>query len=109
MGTATRGQKTYLTGRSPLRRQRSALDCSVIEEYDTHVDSTPTYFILCFSIHFSEKGFTRLSKGSMVRKMFRPLVYIKMAKHISKPGKVVTSQYTCMFSMFIERSNIKTC
>jgi hypothetical protein len=27
-----RGQKTELTGRSPLRRGRSALDCSVIEE-----------------------------------------------------------------------------
>jgi len=26
-----RGQKTELTGRSPLRRRRSALDCSVIE------------------------------------------------------------------------------
>jgi hypothetical protein len=27
-----RGQKTELTGRSPLRRRRFALDCSVIEE-----------------------------------------------------------------------------
>ena len=26
-----RGQKTELTGRSPLRKRRSALDCSVIE------------------------------------------------------------------------------
>jgi hypothetical protein len=27
-----RGQKTELTGRSPLRRRRAAVDCSVIEE-----------------------------------------------------------------------------
>jgi len=30
--TGKRGQKTQLTGRSPLRRRRSALDCSAIKE-----------------------------------------------------------------------------
>ena len=29
-----RGQKTELTGKSPLRRGRCALDCSVIEELE---------------------------------------------------------------------------
>jgi hypothetical protein len=30
--TRKRGQKTQLTGRSPLRRRSSALDCSAIYE-----------------------------------------------------------------------------
>jgi hypothetical protein len=30
--TGKRGQKTELTGRSPLRRRRSAIDCSATEE-----------------------------------------------------------------------------
>jgi hypothetical protein len=30
--TGKKGQKTELTGRSPLRRRRSALDCSATEE-----------------------------------------------------------------------------
>jgi hypothetical protein len=59
-------------------------------------------------------GFTRLSNGPMVRKLLKPLVYITKVKHISKPGKVVTSQYTCMFSAdltenhFLERNWVET-
>jgi hypothetical protein len=34
MRIATRGQKTELTGTSPLRRRRSAFDSSVIEEQE---------------------------------------------------------------------------
>jgi len=33
-----RGQQTELTGRSPLRRRRSALDCRVIEEVEEVVE-----------------------------------------------------------------------
>jgi hypothetical protein len=31
-GAGKKGQKTELTGRGPLRRRRSALDCSATEE-----------------------------------------------------------------------------
>jgi len=39
VNNSTRGQKTELTGRSPLRRRRSALDCSAIYEKEDEIIS----------------------------------------------------------------------
>jgi hypothetical protein len=56
-----RGQKTDLIGRSPLRNQRSTLDCSAIEEEEKEEEEDdddyetanfiifPSFFLTCFN------------------------------------------------------------
>ena len=39
--TGKKGQKTELTGKRPLRRRRSALDCSATEEEEESTDQKP--------------------------------------------------------------------
>jgi hypothetical protein len=53
-----RSQKAERTGRSPLRRRRSALDCSAIEEEETEY-SFFIIFLICkfLNSHFLKKHF----------------------------------------------------
>jgi hypothetical protein len=61
--TGKTGQKTELTGRSPLTRHRSALDCNAILEEDArnlkllttcHTTRCANFFQLIFDNHASE-------------------------------------------------------
>ena len=50
--TGRRGQKAELPWRSPRRRRRSALDCSVIEEEEEEEEVVVVVVLFCGKIKF---------------------------------------------------------
>jgi hypothetical protein len=51
--TGKKGQKTELTGKGPLRRRRSALDCSAIEEEEDILCHLGIESSVWLNIHFN--------------------------------------------------------
>jgi hypothetical protein len=62
--TGKRGQKTELTGRSPLRKRRSALDCSAVEEEED--DDDPI-----FQSYFQHQKTIRVSRQAGNRRLHK--------------------------------------